>query len=177
MKKQILVFGLIGGMISWIWFLVMGIAGGHVTSGPMGMIVGYAAILLSMTFVFFGVRSYRDNVRGGTISFGKALGTGLLIGLAACLVYTVGWMIIQSIMMPDFYEKYLATMVEQMRASGAKESEIAETQQMFAFAKNPVGKFLMTMMEPLPVALFVSLITALILKKKKTQHEQAAKLA
>lgn len=34
--------------------------------------VGYSAMVLAFLLVFFGVRSYRENVGGGSIRFGKA---------------------------------------------------------------------------------------------------------
>lgn len=34
--------------------------------------VHYTAIVLSLLFVYFGIRSYRDNQLGGKITFGRA---------------------------------------------------------------------------------------------------------
>lgn len=166
MKRQILIFGALGGLVSWIWFIIAGIGGSACVNNSLGYIFGYATILLSMTFIFFGVRSYRNNVKGGYISFGRALGVGLLIALTSGLMYTIGWMIIQSTMIPDFYVKYAETVMQQMKESGASADQIAEQQKTFAMFSNPFIKFFVTFLEPIPVSIPVALISAAILRKK-----------
>ncbi|HUR36321.1 MAG TPA: DUF4199 family protein, partial [Terriglobales bacterium] len=71
MKKTILTFGLISGTISSA--LMMGLIVPFIDriGFDKGMYVGYTSIVLSLMLVFFGIRSYRDNVAGGHISFGK----------------------------------------------------------------------------------------------------------
>ncbi len=171
MKKQILIYGVVGGMISWIWFIIAGIGGEACFNNSLGYIFGYATILLSMTFVFFGVRAYRNNVKGGFISFGRALGVALLITLASGLMYTIGWMVIQSLMIPDFYDRYAEMVTQQLKASGASAEEIAAQQGNFAMFDNPFLKFIFTFLEPLPVGILVSLITAIIVRKKNKTAE------
>lgn len=135
-----------------------------------GAYVGYAGILLSMLFVFFGVRSYRDRYNGGTLSFGKGFQVGILIALISCVCYVVTWMIVYETMMPDFMEKFMAHGLEKMRQSGKTEAEIQEfTNQMMHYKemyKNPLTRFFLTFIEPFPVALGVTLVSAFLLKRK-----------
>jgi len=51
------------------------------------LIVGYTGILMSMLLIFFGVRSYRENVGNGKISFGRGLAVGILIALLSTAGY------------------------------------------------------------------------------------------
>jgi hypothetical protein len=164
MKKTVLKFGLIGGLISLPWFLVLALSGEACYTKPYAIYVGYASIILSFSLIFFGVRSYRANVSGGYLSFGKALGIGLLIALVACLVYAITWTIIYKTMMPDFYAKYAEAMEAMTKQSGQAPEMNPET--MKKLFGNPVLLFLMTMSEPLPVGIIISLISALVLMKK-----------
>lgn len=50
-----------------------------------GVIVGYTAIVISCLFVYAGVKSYRDNVAGGRLSFGTGVVVGGLITLVSCV--------------------------------------------------------------------------------------------
>ena len=88
------------------------------------MVIGYTMMVLAFLLVFFGIRSYRENVGNGSISFGRALGVGLLIMLISCACYVATWEIISHNFMPDFSEKYMAHEIEQMRASGKSPQEI-----------------------------------------------------
>ncbi len=107
-----------------------------------GVIVGYTGIVLSFLLVFFGIRSYRENVGGGQITFGRALSVGLLITLISSACYVVTWEIVYFNLMPDFAEKYTNYMVEQLRASGASQqvidAKLQEMNSMKAWYDNPL---------------------------------------
>src|SRR5689334_24302438 len=87
-------------------------------------VIGYATIVLSLLLVFFGVRSYRDNVANGQITFGKAFAVGLAITLISCLLYVATWEIVYFNFMPDFMDKYADSMIQKVRASGKSATEI-----------------------------------------------------
>jgi len=71
MKKVVIVFGLISGVISSaMMFLTLPLINNGTINFDNGLVVGYTAIVLSFLLVFFGIRSYRENA-GGTISFGR----------------------------------------------------------------------------------------------------------
>jgi uncharacterized protein DUF4199 len=139
-----------------------------------GVIVGYTAMVLSFLLVFFGIRSYRENVGDGQISFGRALSVGLLITLISCLCYVVTWEIVYFKLMPDFFDKYTSYIVEQVRASGASQQVIdAKTQEMKTFKAlydNPLFNAAVTFLEPLPIGVLISLISAAILRRRKPRN-------
>jgi len=84
MKKTVLTFGLISSVVSSILMLAT-VPFLDRIGFDKALIVGYTAIVLSFLLVFFGIRSYRENVGGGQISFGRALSVGLLITLISCV--------------------------------------------------------------------------------------------
>ena len=51
------------------------------------MFIGYTGMVLAFLMVYFGVRSYRDNVAGGQIGFGRAFVVGLAITFVASACY------------------------------------------------------------------------------------------
>ena len=133
-------------------------------------VLGYSAMVLSFLLVFFGVRSYRDNVAGGTISFGKAFQVGILITLITCAMYVISWEIAYFNFFPDFLDKYSAHTLDRLRASGASAAKIQETtDQMAMMAKyydNIFFNMAITLMEVLPVGLIMTLISAAIVRRK-----------
>ncbi len=133
-------------------------------------------MVLAFLLVFFGIRSYRENIGNGYVSFRRAFGVGLLIMLIGCACYVIAWEIIYFNFMPDFFETYSAAMIEDARAKGASPAEIEQqTAEMKKFQQlyenNILVNIGMTLIEPLPVGLVMTLISALILKRRKDLQE------
>jgi Protein of unknown function (DUF4199) len=120
--------------------------------------------------VFFGIRSYRENVNDGQITFGRAFAVGILITLISCSCYVIAWEILYFNFMPDFVEKYSSHVIEKARASGASQQAIElQVQQMKDFKvmyANPLINVAFTFAEVFPIGLIVTLICAAILRKK-----------
>jgi Protein of unknown function (DUF4199) len=170
MKKTVVTFGLLSGAVSSLLMLL---------SVPLldrigfdnGAILGYTGIVMSFLLVYFGVRSYRDNVAGGTLGFGRAVTVGLLITLVSCACYVVTWEIIYFKLWPGFSDKYTTYAIDKAKASGASQQTIDETaRQMAEFKKmydNPLINAAFTFVEPFPIGLAVTLVSAAVLKKKR----------
>jgi hypothetical protein len=135
-----------------------------------GEILGYTTIVLSFLLVFFGVRSYRENVAGGALSFGRAFTVGLLITLVSCACYVATWQLIYFKLDTGFAEKYAAYSLEKARAEGATPEELARSaQQMASFKKlydRPLVNAAITLIEPLPIGLIVTTISAAVLRRR-----------
>jgi amino acid transporter len=178
MKRNIIVYGLIAGMIVSILMLLsinyISHCEGNVDYGT-SMLIGYASMLIAFSLVFVGIRNYRDKYNGGMISFGKAFKIGIMIVLIASTFYVVAWLIDYFFFMPDFMEKYAAHMLDELKAGGASQLEIdKQTAEMASFArmyKNPFFNAMMTYVEILPVGLIVTLISSFILKRKHNKYQ------
>ena len=171
MKKIVLTFGVLCGLLP-ILTMVIGLLldSGH---GSGSLVLGWTVILLSSLFIFFGIRSYRENHNNGVISFGKAFQVGILIALVGALMYVLVWEIMYFNFMHDMMDGYFTAEMEKLKASGASPEKIEESKAFWEMYKNnPLVNGLMTIMEPLTVTVPVTLISALILKRK-TKKELA----
>jgi len=175
MKKIVLTFGLISGAIMSAMMLItmrfMDKIGYN-----RGMIIGYTTMVLAFLLVFFGIRSYRDTIGNGRISFLRALGVGLLIMTIASICYVVTWEIIYYKFLPNFSDKYVAHAIEGVRNSGKPPEQVAQEienmkQMMTLYKNNILFNLAVTFLEPLPVGLVMTLISALILRKRKPREE------
>ena len=121
MRKIVLTFGLIAGAIlSAMMLLTLPF---HDQIGfDNSAIVGYTTMVLAFLMVFFGVRSYRDNVAGGSVTFVRAFMVGLMITAVATVCYVATWEVKYFKFMPDFMDKYSAHVIEKARASGESEA-------------------------------------------------------
>ena len=170
MKKIVLTFGLIsGGILSVMMLATMPF---HDAIGnDVALVLGYTTMVLAFLLIFFGVRSYRDNVAGGRVGFMKALGVGALIALVASACYVATWEAVYFGGKSDYIEKYQARELEKMRQGGASEAQLtAKQEEMQKFAemyKNPLFNAALTFLEPLPVAVVFALVSAGILSRRR----------
>jgi len=176
MKKIVLRYGLASGaiLVATSAILTPLCMNGNIHSETLG----YSAMVLSFLLVFFGVRSYRDNVAGGSIGFGKACLVGILMTLVTCAMYVIAWEILYYNFFPDFIHQYNAHALDRMRAAGESEAAIREaTVKMADFAKlyaNPLFNVAITFMEVFPVGLIMTLVSAAILRRKPGQGAPAS---
>lgn len=177
MRKVVLTFGLIAGAILSAMMLIT-IPFQDQIGYDRGEVIGYTTMVLAFLMVFVGVKSYRDNVAGGSVSFGRAFKVGLLITLVASACYVATWEVIYYQLAPDFGDKYAAHTLEQARQSGASEAEIArQVEQMARFKelyKKPLFNIAITFIEPLPVGLLFTLVSAWLVSRKRTGEAAAA---
>lgn len=169
MKKNVLVFGLVSGIIIMVMmFFAVSMCYNDPDFEP-NMILGYAAMLAAFSFIFIGIKNYRDKYNNGLISFGRAFRIGLFITLIASTMYVVGWLIDYYFLVPDFMDKYIQHVLTNAEREGATAAELAiQAKDMADYKelyKNPVMVVLITYSEVLPIGLIVTLISALILKK------------
>lgn len=177
MKKTILTFGLISGvMIS----VLMGgnlLIANRIGSGH-SLLLGYTTMVASFLLVYFGVRSYRDNQLAGRISFGRAFACGILITLITCIFYVAMWEILYFNFMPHFMDSYFAAQIHKVQSSGldpatiaARVAAIQRSQQLY---QNPLVNIAYTFIEPLPVGLIMTLLSAAFLRRKDPAEPSAA---
>ncbi|HEX6213496.1 MAG TPA: DUF4199 domain-containing protein [Vicinamibacterales bacterium] len=168
MRKIVLTFGLIAGAVMSAMFLIAWPFQEQI-GFENGMLVGYTSMVAAFLAVYFGVRQYRDQVSGGTITFARALGVGLAITVVASVCYVVMWQIVYYNFMPDFLDKYAAYTLEKERAAGATAAQLeAHRQEMAQFKEmyaNPLINAAFTILEPLPVGVLISLISAGVLRR------------
>jgi hypothetical protein len=176
MKKTVLTFGLISGAIMSGMFLIT--FPFHDAIGfDRALIIGYTSIVLAFLLIFFGVRSYRDNVGDGRVGFGRALAVGALIALVSSLCYVAMWEVAYFTFAHDYMDKYQAHEIEKARAKGDSEEAIArqqaEMEKFEAMYQNPAINAAMTLAEPLPVGLVVALVSAGVLSRRRRVRPEA----
>jgi len=170
MQKTVLVFGLIAGAILSV-LMSVGLAFHDQLGFDRAEVVGYTNMVAAFLMVYFGIRSYRDNVAGGSVSFGRAFVVGLLISLIATVCYVAVWEVIYFNFMPDYLDKYAVYALSKMKESGATAAQIAEKAKRLADLKemygNPLINVAMTSLEPLPVGILFTLVSAFALSRKR----------
>jgi hypothetical protein len=168
MKRIVLTSGLIaGGFLAAVMAVTMPLAdSSHLSHSE---VFGYSAMVLAFVTIFVGIRSYRETIGGGRVTFGKGFQIGILITLIASAMYVAMWEILYWGFLTNFAEHYSAAVIRKMQAAGAtaaaiaaKQRELGEFQRMY---KNPLFNVGMTFLEVFPVGLIITLVSAAILRR------------
>lgn len=156
MKKYILKFGLYGAAVLVLTSLIVWSAWGTSLGYSTSEAIGYASMVLSMVFVFMGIKTYRDQEKGGVISFGESFKLGILISLLPSLafgVYTV-------LFFYAYGDKFLEFAMTNMTAEQRAQLEAAGGLFLNPFFQGTVMFFTVFM-----IGLLASLISAAVLKR------------
>lgn len=182
LKKIVFTFGVLGGLIAISLMLVsMSLESKASCGSTTSMVIGYTILVACAFFVFFGVKSYRDNVATGSVTFGKALWVGVLISLVASVCYVAGWELFDHFVKHQNMDGYFNAMQEQARAAHlsaeklqAKLADIEESRKRY---NNLFWNAAYTLLEPLLVLLMMSVLSAAILRRKPQQPGADAAVA
>lgn len=171
MKRTVWTWGLISGGVSSL-MMALTVPFVDAIGFDRGAILGYTALVLSALMIFFGVRSYKQNVAGGRLTFGRGFAVGLLIALVSSLLYVATWQVVYFNFLPDFGEKYAAHLIEKAQREGKAEAEIekirADMAKFGELYRNPLFNAAVTLIEPLPFGLAAAAISAGILRTRRT---------
>lgn len=168
MKNTVIKYGIYGLITGFVLFL-SGILLGKSLSYSTQEILGYATMIISLSFIFFGIKHYRDKINGGVVNFGKALLIGLLISALVGIGVAIADYIYTSMINPDFASEYLEKSIQTMEQtySGQElETKKAElTRQMNDYGGSGFMATLMFITVVI-IGFIISIISSLILQRK-----------
>ena len=143
-------YGLIVGFIIFILHLSLGIDNLDYSTNE---ILGYVSIFLSLSFIFFGLKHYRDKVNNGVLSLGKAITIGILISLLVGLGIAIADFVYTKFIDPEFFNRYTELMIEQGKAD-----------QVIEMTSTTAALFMLVLVTV--IGFIISLISGLILQRK-----------
>lgn len=102
------------------------------------------------------------------------------ITVISCLFYVVTWEILYFNFLPHFMDNYNAQVIAKIKASGASaaqiQTQIDQQNHFMQLYQNPFFNAAMTFIEPFPVGLLMTLISAALLRKKSPAQPAASPL-
>ena len=141
-----------------------------------GELIGYASIAVCLTAVFFGIKNYRNKNPGGSISFGNAFGLGTEISGVAGVIFGIYNFILYKYLAPDLSQRLLDYYKNKIINSGQSQEvitkQLQEMQSQAGFYGNPIIMGLVMILTVFAIGVAISLISALILKKKGVEQKK-----
>ena len=146
--------------------------------GTAGMVADFSSMIIALSFVFVGVKRYRDVELGGVIRFWKALGIGFGIAAIATCFYVAAWELYLYFTDYTFMDEYTRIALDQAQKAGKSAAEVAAlAKEMNGFKDlyaKPVSRMAVTAMEISPIALLMPIIAAALLRNSRFMPAKAA---
>jgi Protein of unknown function (DUF4199) len=171
MTKIAIIYGLISGFILVINFVITVPAEGKINFDTAG-VIGMTVMVVSMSLIFFAIRAYRKTNQTAVFSFSQGFKVGILTAIIMSFVYVAGWMVYYESAGNNFTEQYSTYCIEKINSSSEQpEAEKAILVEEFnngieTYKNSIYHRIFYTFKEIFPMGFFVTIISALILKKK-----------
>lgn len=121
--------------------------------------------------IYMGIKSFRDKARGGYISFGDALGYGVLVALFAGIISSIISYIYLGYIDDGFVQYQLTLQEDEMYNSGLPEEQIEMSLKYTKMFMQPGVLALMGVFMNTLIGFFISLVCAAILKKESEEFQ------
>lgn len=168
MKQTVLKFGSYGLVASVVLFS-LALAFGDGMSYSAQEVLGYLTILASLSFIYFGIKHYRDKINNGVVGLGKAIGIGILIAILVGVGIAIADYIYTTQINPDFMTEYmeytLKTLEENLSPEEFAIEKVKVEEQMQAMGSSTALAFVMFATVVI-IGFLVSLLSGLILQRK-----------
>lgn len=163
-NKIAMTYGAIYGLASVVVFLLFYFIGTDIQSkAPQ-----YLSYLLLAIFIFIGVKSYRDQDRGGFISYSHSLGTGTLIGLYGGIISGAFSVLFFRYIAPEMIDQIIAAAQENMAQKGMTEEQMQMGIEYTRKFTTPLWLFLFSIIGSTFIGFLLSLLISVFVKKEDT---------
>jgi hypothetical protein len=161
LMKQTMTYGAIIGLVLVVYTVILYITGLTFNKG-----LGFIQYVILIAGLYLGTKAYRDKFLGGYISYGQALGFGVMIALFVGIISVFFQYLLMRFIDPGLVDKYMLIMEEQFENSRfipKDQIDLAlekSRQSMTAIWSIPVGVLVFTFF-----GFIISLITSAVVKK------------
>lgn len=178
MQKTVVRFGLYGVVVMLVILIVtfLSFKGNH--NWEVQEILGYVTIILSLLFVYFGIRHWRDNYNNGRLSFAQGLKLGSLITLFPSLAFGLFTLLEIFLLDPEITNKYYAHYQEKLKASTPPDKlqealqQLESEKEMFS---SPFLQFVFMFLTVFLIGIVITVISSLILQSRGKSTASPAK--
>jgi hypothetical protein len=132
----------------------------------------YISYILLIVFLVMGTKSYRDQDLAGYITYGRSLGTGVLIGIFGGIITGFSTVLMLTVIDPTLVEKIITKAQEQMVEKGTMtDDQIEIAMKWTRKMMSPVFLFLFSIVGAAFLSFVFSLITSIFTRKEQTPFQ------
>ena len=164
--KSGLTYGLILGLILIIYSVLL-----YVMDQSFNKGLGYISFIFIFAVLFYGTKTFRDNNLDGYISYGHALGFGMIIILFAGIFSSIYFAIHITLIDSDYITKLLAFSEEQLLNKNMPDEQIEMALEMQKKMMKPLIMSILGFINTAFFGLIMALISSAIVKKQGDPYQ------
>ncbi len=157
-------WGLIIGLVSIVYSVIL-----YMLNLMFNQALGYAGVIIIIAGLAIAMKSYRDNVLGGIMPFGKAFGFGMLIIIVAALLGSIFTYLLYAVIDTGLSDRMLEFTTEKMMKRGVPEAQLDIFLERAAKFQKPLPVAITGLVSSILGGVVLSLIIAAIFKKEEPQ--------
>jgi len=136
--------------------------------------LGSLSFIILIAGLVLGIRSFRDDSRGGVLTYGQGVGAGTVISLYAGIISAIFGIIQFTLIDPDLIEKMYTFMEEQMIAQGRLPESLIEQQMVFMKKiMTPVTTPLFGIISNVFYGVLISLVVSIFFRREGDAFKKA----
>ena len=159
--KSNLTNGLILGLIGIVYYLIM-----YFFDLTLNQVQGYVFLVITIVVLFFLIKSYRDNYLHGQMTYGQAVGAGMVIFLYYSIISAVFIYILYAVIDPGLIDKQLAMAEEMMQKRGLPQEAMDAAMNVQQKMVKPGIIAPLSVLQNMLYGLIMSLIIGIFVKKE-----------
>jgi Protein of unknown function (DUF4199) len=133
-------------------------------NSKMPQLAGYGALLVSL---FIGIKTYRDQDLGGYISYGKSLGTGVLIAFFGSVIAAFYTYVFFTFIDPAMIDKIMEMSQQKMMEKGLPDEQVESSLAMVRQFMTPGWMFCFAILTYTFMGFLFSLIISIFTKREQ----------
>lgn len=165
--KNSINFGALNGVAIMIVSLLI-----YLLGIPQNFLTSIIIFIINILFIAYGTRFLRDKHQNGQISYGKALGSGVLISLFMSILVSFFIFMFFKFIAHDEIKKMLEMAEERLYNAGMSEDQIEMQMQLVSKFTTPISIAISTIFSYTFWGFIFSLITSAFLKKSGESYQQ-----
>lgn len=127
---------------------------------------GVLPFVLTIGILWLGIRAVREEAKDKSLSYGKGVGTGVLIALYGGLIGAIYAYVHFTFVNPNFIDYLIDSLRQQWTAAGMSDSQMDAAEKLTRLLSKPVLQAIIGILLSPVLGLVISLILSAFLKRK-----------
>lgn len=163
-KKFVLNYGLLLGIVSVIFGVIMYVMNAHLDPGMIYTIIGFLVLIV---IISLAIKAFKSE-NGGFLSLGEALKVGIGVAVIGGIIAALWSFVLMNYIEPDYMSQLMEVQREKMIEAQPEmtQAQLDATAEMTAKFSSPLMVMAFSLIGNLFFGLVISLIAGLIMKNK-----------